>query len=319
VLRFVSGLASLTGLFLSVAASVGGAGRVPRGRIAFEAEVAGLPQIFIIGADGRGLRQLTRLPFGAEHPSWSPDGKTLAFVRGGERSDLVYRISADGSGLRRLSPSCSDGCLGDGFPVYSHDGAKIAFERETVAGIASPIRIAIFTIKADGSDPVQVTPPRRRSEDHEPQWLPGDKIAFSRILTLGPSAGAGALFEVNADGAHARELTPFSHDYPNDAKWSPDGTEILFDRGGEVSAGPVNVLTMRADGTDRRQVTHFKGTETKAFVGSWSPDGGWIVWHRSGRGRSNQLFITDAAGGRRRQLTFLPAGAKPQSPAWGAA
>jgi TolB protein len=240
------------------------------------------------------------------------------FVRRGLRTDLVYRIGADGRGLRRLSPPCRGDCLGDGFPAFSRDGLRIAFERDVVHGIVGSIAVAIFAIKADGRDPSELTPVRRTSDDHEPQWLPGGRIAFTRLVTSGPDAGAGALFEMNADGGNVRQVTPFSQNYPNDARWSPDGKEILFDSANEVeSARPVNVLTVHVDGSARKQLTHFTGAGAKGFVGAWSPDGRWIVWHRSGRGGLSQLFIMDASGRHLHQLTHLPAGANPQTPAWG--
>src|SRR5258708_2993354 len=120
---------------------------------------------------------------------------------------------------------------------------------------------------------------------------------------------------MNADGTNVRHLTRFSIDFPNDAKWSRDGSRIVFDAN---SGGTTNAFTSRPDGTDKAQLTHFKGVTAKAFVGAWSPDGKWIVWHRSGTGPLNQLFVMDTLGGHVRQLTHLPLGMNPLSPAWGA-
>jgi Tol biopolymer transport system component len=305
----------------AVARSAGaGAGRSPAGEIAFQANVGGVPQIFVVGAGGGRSRQLTRLPLGAEHPSFSPDGKAVVFVRNGVRRGfgLIYRIGLDGSGLRRLSPPCGGPCLGDADPVYSRDGATIAFERFVRTGASAGG--AIFTIKADGSQPSEVTRVRPKREDHEPQWLPDGMIAFTRILTRGPDTHVGALFEIDPQGTRLRQLNAFSRTYANDARWSPDGTMILFDSYPDgVWAQPVNVYTMHPNGSDRKQLTHYTGTTTKGFVGAWSPNGAWIVWHRSAPGRGSQLFIMNANGGRARHLTNLPAGSEPEAPAWGIA
>jgi TolB protein len=75
--------------------------------------------LFVIGANGRGLRRLTR--GGGGTPDWSPDGKRVAFVRHND----IYVIEANGRGLRRLT----QGGGNDTDPVWSPDGRWIAFTR----------------------------------------------------------------------------------------------------------------------------------------------------------------------------------------------
>ena len=57
--------------------------------------------LYVVNADGTGKRRLTRplmVDFGV--PSWSPDGRTLAFT--GVGAD-IYTVHADGTGLRKLT------------------------------------------------------------------------------------------------------------------------------------------------------------------------------------------------------------------------
>jgi Tol biopolymer transport system component len=71
-------------------------------------------QIWVVTPDGSGLRQVTTLPRGATYPSWSPDGRKLAFLGRGVTQtpssggvfDRRYlaTIGLDGSGLKRLTP-----------------------------------------------------------------------------------------------------------------------------------------------------------------------------------------------------------------------
>jgi Tol biopolymer transport system component len=75
--------------------------------------------IHIVGADGRGLRRLINR---AVAPVWSPDGRSLLFNRRG----AVYAAGADGRSARRLT---SDGFASTG--CWSPDGSKILFTRET--------------------------------------------------------------------------------------------------------------------------------------------------------------------------------------------
>jgi len=56
-------------------------------------------ELYVVNADGSGLRRLTRHAANVRWFAWSPDGRTVAFLR--ERE--VYIVKADGSGERRLT------------------------------------------------------------------------------------------------------------------------------------------------------------------------------------------------------------------------
>jgi Tol biopolymer transport system component len=48
--------------------------------------------LYTVGVDGKGLRRLTRTGHDAFEPAWSPDGRTIAFSRGG----AIVMIDPDG-------------------------------------------------------------------------------------------------------------------------------------------------------------------------------------------------------------------------------
>ena len=60
-------------------------------------------------------------------PAWSPDGKSIAFVRGKGGNWDVYVMNADGSHRRKLTKSPSE----DAFPSWSPDGKTMAFTHLT--------------------------------------------------------------------------------------------------------------------------------------------------------------------------------------------
>lgn len=89
-------------------------------QIAFVDELDGNVVLTVIGADGTGRRRLTRGAFDTD-PAWSPDGRELAFTRLGETFlQAVYRIRADGSGLRGV-------VMGGQGPAWSPAGPWIAY------------------------------------------------------------------------------------------------------------------------------------------------------------------------------------------------
>src|ERR687888_1213770 len=106
----------------STATSATSPSRPPRaahgraGRIVFSTT----EDVYVVNGDGTGLRQLTTGPAQEFDPSWSPDGRRVAYrVDPGLGASDVYVMNADGSGQRRIAGGIS--------PAWSPDGALIAY------------------------------------------------------------------------------------------------------------------------------------------------------------------------------------------------
>jgi TolB protein len=94
--------------------------------MAFTSDRAGTPQIYLMGADGSGLKRLTWDPEAYEgSPAWSPDGRRIAFVGRGVEGFDVYVMELDGGTPFRLTSGGSNEN-----PVWSPDGLQIAFSSD---------------------------------------------------------------------------------------------------------------------------------------------------------------------------------------------
>jgi TolB protein len=85
-------------------------------------------RLFVVNADGTGLRQLSHTP--AHNPSWSPDGRRIVFDDGRR----LRLINADGTSLRRLLAQDASGTD----PAWSPDGRLIAYVRADSIWLTDP-------------------------------------------------------------------------------------------------------------------------------------------------------------------------------------
>src|SRR3954452_16760613 len=95
------------------------------GRIAFVASrtADGNADIFSADIGGTAIVNLTNDPAPDRSPSWSPDGRQIAFASRRDGNWDVYRMRADGGDLQRLT----DDPTSDGEPSWSPDGTRISF------------------------------------------------------------------------------------------------------------------------------------------------------------------------------------------------
>jgi len=104
-----------------------------------------------------------------------------------------------------------------------------------------------------------------------PQISPdGSRIVYTRgWIDRVNDRRESALWMMNADGSHPRHVTE-----GGGARWSPDGSRILFVKQGEPRGGQLFVRWMDAEGAVS-QLTRMEHGPSNA---SWSPDGKWIAF-----------------------------------------
>jgi Tol biopolymer transport system component len=87
--------------------------------------------LYIMRPDGAEIRRITTSPLEDTEPSWSPDGRTIAFTRferpHGKYCIRIFSVRPSGTALRKLHGDCPSP---DDMPQWSPDGHKIVFVGE---------------------------------------------------------------------------------------------------------------------------------------------------------------------------------------------
>ena len=314
-MRRLLALAGFSGILLALALPAGGGATIPgpNGLIVFRAVGAdGSSQVYTIGPDGGGQRQLTHLDGDAFLPHWSPESNRIVFefdpatVVANDFCNIAT-MNRNGGGLRILPLANGDQC--ENSPTFSADGHRIFYD-----GFDGVSREAIFSMKLNGAD-------RRFISDcqgtgvTDPEVSPdGTMLSFTCFSDEGQ-----ALFDANIDGSGLHQLTPFSAQVGNKADWSPDSQRIMFITAvdeGQPDA-QVNTWTIGRDGSDLEAVTSYPPGGTRAFGNSYSPDGEWILL-RIEQGDLNALFKIRPDSTDLTQITPFSS-FRPRNMAWGSA
>jgi formylglycine-generating enzyme required for sulfatase activity len=195
-------------------------------RILYTTKREGFPEIMLMTRDGADAKFVTK----GSQGNWAPDGQSIVFIR----DDQAY-VRDLASGTEKLvTPKEWERC---GVPAFSPDGKRIAVASRHTGNIG------IFILGVDGQENSQL---KADEACCTPSWSnDGKKILCQTVQ--------GHIHQVGLDGKNWEQLT-FGADVQHNARYSPDGTMILFCRA-PTPEGPWQICLKRLDGDDDEFIT----------------------------------------------------------------
>ena len=236
--------------------------------------------LWLIPTAGGEPKRMTTAPGTNNHPRWSPDGKTLAFVSSRGGSAQVWLLPVEGGEARQLTKLPID----VSGPIWSPRGEQIAFAAEVYPG---------------------TTPEQTAAKDKEKEASKSKVRTFDHLMIRHWNAWdegkKSHLFVADANTGVARDLTPkLEVNTPpapfggsTDYAWSPDGKELAF------TAEPVkdlawstntDIWTVPADGGELKNLT--ASNPAADAQPSYSPDGTMLAYVSQARpGFESDLWV----------------------------
>lgn len=221
--------------------------------------------LYTVEANGGNPVRLVQ--FGG-HPSWSPQGKRIAFTD----NNNLYVLDADGTNKTTVASFGPEAYMFQR-PAWAPDGRKIAL----LVQFQKKYRIYVIDLEADHT--VYLIHEEAYGYSAVPSqggisWSPDG----SRITFVAAEHGQQDVFTANADGSNRMNLTK-NPARETDSAWSPDGQKIAFvseqDRASEIHL-------MGADGSNPVRLTSADPGPGGPLALRWSADGRVIAFLSSG-------------------------------------
>ena len=271
-------------------------------------------------------------------PRFSPDGKTLAFVRSYSTINdevCLLSVTSDGRPLGEPRRLTLDGPSAFGLD-WTADGRRIVYssgqesstnlftipasggasERLAVAGFATALSVSrsdsrlayerdvfdtnIWRVPGPNATGVKSAPSRFIAST-QPDAEPQFSPDGTKIVFGSARSGNYEIWVCDSEGRNPVQLTSFGADGVGSPRSSPDSRWIAFD---SAKGGNGDIYVVSADGGQSRRLTSGPSTNMRP---SWSRDGRWIYFG-SDRSGDWQIWKQPAQGGAAIQVTKTKGG-----------
>lgn len=260
-------------------------------RIAFITKQSNVFRLTIADWDGENASVALRSTEPIISPSWSPDGRRLAYVSFESQKPVVYVHSL--SNAQRIAVANFRGS--NSAPAWSPDGRSLAVAL-TRDGLS---QIYLISATGDGA-PVRLT--TSSGIDTEPVFSPDGRF----IYFTSDRGGAPQIYRMPASGGDVSRIT-FGSPYNVSPRVSPDGRMLAYISRRDV--GLVLVVRDLANGSER--VLSDGGREESP---SFAPNSRWVMYATRSAGRDSLMAVS--IDGRTKQRLSSDA-ADIREPTWG--
>ena len=252
--------------------------------------------IYMQRVDGTAVIQLTSDSADDAYPSFSPDGRQIAFCSTRAGNWQIFVMDADGKNVTQVTT----GPMQAIHPSWAPDGSRLVYC--CLGGKSN--QWELWTVE------LQTSEKRMIGYGLFPTWSPSrdaDHIAFQRPRQRGSRwFSLWTLDLVNGEARRVTEVAVSSNAAILSPSWSPDGRRLAFatvmepnQELGPHAKGRTDIWVVNVDGTDRQRITDGTGANLMPFWGAdnrvyfISDRGGpECVW--SARAQPAKVFTVDA-------------------------
>jgi len=208
----------------------------PDGKIIlFTSERVGWWKIWTLELETKNYKQLTHSNAAAYSPDWSPDGNRIIFVTTSGGNQDVYVMDRDGKNKRNITRSNNS----DVYPSWGSDG--YIYYSSAINGVYQLVRC-----QPDGSDREVLT------QGTGNKLMPQLSNTGNELLYFGDASGNDDIYKLDLESGHVTQLT--NHPLKEiRARWSPDGRQIVFERGNK--GDNHHIFVMDKNGNEVKQLT----------------------------------------------------------------
>lgn len=258
-------------------------------------------ELYLIQPDGSGLTRLTDNEVVDSSPTWSPDGRQLAYRSRRDGSADIFIMDINGRNVRNLIKDPVDSIFDDFYPRWNPTRDMLAIYTDRFyspeVGCAWH-RLAVMPTSG-GMDNIRVLD-ALLTEQETLAWHPNGHVI---------------VFSSRCDFAKEQAISLFAWDIDSDAVWpivedgtinsdpafSPDGRFLAYQSTRDSSGADIYIMDWETG--ESRNLTNWPGKDSHP---SWSPDGSQIAFVTD-RDGNDEIYVINSDGSNPTRLTFDPA------------